>query len=53
MISAFGVWAIAGYGVVPAGIIAVAATAAEAFPGPVDDNARITAAAGLVAALLA
>jgi dolichol kinase len=52
-VSFAGVWMLAGYRLVPALAIAVAAAAAEALPSSVDDNIRVAGAAGIVAQLLA
>ncbi|MFI5231234.1 MAG: diacylglycerol/polyprenol kinase family protein [Gemmatimonadales bacterium] len=48
-----GVWVLAGYALIPAVAIAVAATVAEALPVRLDDNIRVAGAAGIVAQLLA
>jgi len=48
-----GVWMLAGYPPLIAGVIAVAATVAESMPVRVDDNVRVAAAAGAIAQVLA
>ena len=48
-----GVWMIAGYPPLSAAMIAAAATVVEAWPVQIDDNIRVTAAAGAIAQLLA
>ena len=48
-----GVWMLAGYSPAAAALVAATATAAEAIPVRLDDNVRVTGAAGIVAQLLA
>ena len=48
-----GVWMIAGYAPPIAFVVAAAAAIAEAWPVQIDDNIRVTAAAGAIAQLLA
>jgi dolichol kinase len=52
-VSLMGVWLLAGYSPAIASAVAVAATIAEALPSRLDDNLRVTLAAGVVAQLLA
>lgn len=48
-----GVWMVAGFPPAPAAAVALAAALAETVPLAIDDNVRVTAAAGVVAQLLA
>ena len=48
-----GAWMVAGLAPAPALAVALAAATAEAVPLPIDDNIRVSAAAGLLAQLLA
>jgi dolichol kinase len=48
-----GVWMLAGYSPATAAVIAAGAAAAEAMPTRIDDNVRVTSAAGAIAQLLA
>jgi dolichol kinase len=48
-----GAWMLAGYPVLSAAMIALAATIVEAWPVQFDDNIRVAAAAGAIAQLLA
>jgi dolichol kinase len=48
-----GVWMLAGYSPATAAVIAAGAAAAEAMPTRIDDNVRVTSAAGVIAQLLA
>jgi dolichol kinase len=51
-VSFVGVWLLAGFPAPAAGVIALAATAAEAMPVGIDDNVRVAGAVGAVAQLL-
>ncbi len=53
IVSFGGVWILAGYPVLSATMIALAATIVEAWPVQLDDNVRVAAAAGAIAQLLA
>lgn len=52
LISFFGAWKLAHFSFSGATMIAAAATLAERAPGPIDDNVRVSVAAGAVAWLL-